>query len=117
MLEIKKEYKDKCIVYEFIGSIDNKGLEKVETMLREDINHTYMFIFNFKYLNHISTEAVKMLQKIYIMSVNYACEIVISGLNTQPAMMLEIFQIDKLYNVQEPVNNVYGEEHESLYYA
>lgn len=117
MLEIKKEYINECIKYNFIGSIDTSNLEKVENMLREDINHTYTFIFNFKDLEHISADAVKMLQKIYLMSVKYACEIMINGLNTQPAMMLEIFQIDKLYKVQAPVNNVYGELNESLHHA
>jgi len=117
MLDIKKEYINECTKYDFIGSMDNTNLEKVETMLREDINHTYSFIFNFKNLDYISSDAVKMLQKMYIMSVEFACEIVISGLNTQPAMMLEIFQIDQLYKIQAPVNNVYGGSNESVYYA
>ena len=117
MLDIKKEYINECIKYNFIGSIDNTNLEKVEMMLGDDINHTYTFIFNFKDLDYISTDAVKMLQKVYLMSVKYACEIVIGGLNTQPAMMLEIFQIDKLYNVQAPINNVDGNSNESLHYA
>lgn len=117
MLDIKKEYINECIKYDFMGSIDNSNLEKVENMLREDINHTYTFIFNFKKLDHLSSDGVKMLQKIYVMSVEYACEIVISGLNTQAAMMLEIFQVDKLYKIQTPINNTYGEAYESLYYT
>jgi len=117
MLEIKKEYKNGCIEYDFIGSIDNSDLEKVENMLREDINHTYTFIFSFKYLNHINANAAKMLKKVYVMSVDQACEIVITGLHTQPAMMLEIFQVDRLYRANKAVNMFWEEENESLYCA
>jgi len=117
MLEIKKEYKSGCVVYDFIGSIDNSDLEKVEAVLREDINHTYTFIFSFKHLNHINENAVKMLKKVYVMSVDLACEIVITGLHTQPAMMLEIFQVDKLYKAYKTVNMYWEEESESLYRA
>ncbi len=117
MLDIKKEYINGCIVYDLIGSIEHSDLETVETMLREDFDHTYTFIFNFKNLNHISSQVAEMLKKIYIMSIENACEIVISGLNTQPAMMMEVFQIDKLYKIQTPVNNTYGGSHESLHHA
>jgi len=117
MLEIKKEYKSGYIVYDFIGSIDNSDLEKIETILREDMNHTYTFIFSFKHLNHISKNAVEMLKKVYVMSVDRACKIMITGLHTQPAMMLEIFQVDKLYRVNEPVNVYEEDEGESLYHA
>jgi len=113
MLQIKKEYKDGCIEYDFIGSIENGDLEKVETMLREDMDHTYAFIFSFKKMDHIGEDAVKMLKKVYVMCVEQACEIVITGLQTQPAMMLEIFQIDRLYTVKM----FDGEENESLHCA
>lgn len=117
MLEINKEYKSGCIVYDFIGSIESSDLEKVEATLREDISHAYTFVFSFKHLHHINENAVNMLKKMYVMSVNQACEIMITGLHTQPAMMLEIFQVDKLYRAYEPVNRYWEEESESLYYT
>ncbi len=121
MLEIQKDYNDEYIVYEFIGSLNVRDLEKVETMLREDISKTYAFIFSFRYLNYIDTDAVELLQKVYLLGVNNACEMTISGLNAQVAMVLEIFQTDKIYTIkkslQEAKDMYEGGYDETLYYS
>jgi anti-anti-sigma regulatory factor len=117
MLDIKKEYKNGYIVYNFTGTTEIHMLEELKGMLKKDIKHTYMFMFNFKDLDYLSVDAIKMLQKIYIMSVNYACEIGIIGLNKQPEMMFEIFQLDRLYSVKKASNIFHGESYESSYSA
>lgn len=120
MLDIQKQYNDEYIVYDFIGSMSKKDLEKVEAMLRDDISKTYAFIFSFRYLNHIDADAIKMLQRVYVIGVNSACEMIISGLNAQPEMMLEILQTDRLYKIKKTLkdatNMFYGEDNETLYY-
>jgi len=121
MLEIQKHIKDEYIVYDFIGSIDKNDIEKIETTLHDDISETYAFIFSFRYLNYINADAVKLLQRVYILGVNSACEMVISGLNAQPAMMLEIFKTDRLYTVKKTLKEAkemfYGDDYETLYYS
>ena len=117
MLNIKKEYMQTNIVYEFDGFIGNHDLKKIETMMMEDMVNTYTFIFNFKNINYIDMYAIQMLKKVYLLSVDYACEIKLTGLQAQPETILELFQMDKLYTTLQPVNNVYGDENESLYYA
>lgn len=117
MLNIKKEYKNGYIVYNFTGSTESKTLEELKVTLKKDIKKTYMFIFDFKNLDFLSVDAIKILQKIYIMSINYACEIRIIGLNKQPEMMFEIFQLDRLYSVKKASNIFHGEGYESLYSA
>lgn len=107
MLDIKKEQINESTKYDFIGSMDNTNFEKVETMLTEDMNDTYSFIFDFKHLDYISADAVKMLKRIYIMSVEFGCEVEIINLNDQTSVMLEILQVDKLYKKQEEVKNLY----------
>ncbi|WP_294965732.1 STAS domain-containing protein [Sulfurimonas sp.] len=119
MLKIQRQYNDEYIIYDFIGSINKNDLEKVENMLNDDISKTYAFIFSFRYLNYIDADAVKMLQKIYVVGINSACEMIISGLNAQPEMMLEIFQTDRLYMVKKTLkdatNMFYGEDYEIMY--
>ncbi len=121
MLEIQKDYNDEYIVYEFIGSMNLRDLEKVERMIREDISQTYAFIFSFRYLHYIDADAVKLLQKVYLLGVNNACEMVISGLNVQVAMMLEIFQADKLYTIKSKLKDAQemldGGHDEAMYYS
>ena len=67
MLNIKKEYKNGYIVYNFTGSTGNQTLEDLTAMLKKDIKQTYMFMFNFKSLDYLNVDAIQMLQKIYIM--------------------------------------------------
>ncbi|QOR61960.1 hypothetical protein ACM66Z_00255 [Sulfurovum sp. ST-21] len=117
MLKILREYKDGHVEYHFIGSMEGSDLELLKKMMKEDMNRTYRFTFNFRETTHIDANTVKILKEVYVMSVEYACEINLTGLHAQPAIMLEIFQADKLYNIMEPVNNVYGGENEPLYYA
>ena len=48
MLQIERIEKENNIIYKFHGSTGSQGLEDIEKMLYEDMNHTYKFIFNFK---------------------------------------------------------------------
>jgi anti-anti-sigma regulatory factor len=119
MFEIKKEYiNNTTIQYDFTGNIESKNTEQTESMVLQDMNQTYTFIFNFSHLNTLSVDAVKMLQKFYRMSVEYSFEIIINGLNMQPAMMFEMFQIDKLYRVVASIDQyIHGEINEFVYSA
>ena len=65
----------------------------------------------------MSVEAIHMLKKIYISSVDYAYEVAIHELNPQSKTMFEIFQIDTLYAVNNIMPNTQGENDESLYSA
>jgi len=117
MLQIERIEKENNIIYKFHGSTGSQGLEDIEKMLYEDMNHTYKFIFNFKNLSYLSVEAIHMLKKIYISSVDYANEVAIHELNPQSKTMFEIFQIDTLYAVNNIMPNTQGENDESLYSA
>lgn len=121
MLEIQKEYNDEYIVYEFIGSIGTKDIEKVESMLREDISKTYAFIFSCRYLNYMDDNTIRMLQRMYVLGMDNACEMIICGLNDQPSMMLEIFQTDRFYTIKKTLQDArdifYGNDYEALYYS
>jgi len=117
MLAIKKEYKNGYIVYNFTNTTEPQMLEQLKVMLKKDINQTYMFMFNFKNVDNLSVDDIKILQKVYMMSVNYAFEIGVIGLNKQPAMMFEIFQLDRLYSVKTVSNIFHGESYESSYSA
>jgi len=101
MLTIQKTKADSHIVYSLSGQIGNKTLEEVERILKEDMYHTYVFIFEFSNVTYMSVEAVKMLKKIYLSSIDNAFEIFIEGLQAQPKVMFDIFQMHTLY----PVNN------------
>ena len=120
MLDIQRDYHSEYIIYDFIGSMSNRSdIEKVKNLLSEDMSQTYTFIFNFRSLNYIDDDAVKMLQEIYLLGVNNACEIIISGLNAQPTMMLEIFQVDTLYTVKTTLKDAtdmfYGDDYDLAY--
>lgn len=120
MLDIQKYYHDEYIVYEFIGSISNESdILNVKKMLSKDISQTYVFIFNFRSLNYINKTALQMLQELYILGVNNACEMLICGLHTQPAMMVEISQLDRLYTIKETLkdatNMYYGDDYDFAY--
>ena len=117
MLEIKKELKDKYIEYHFNGTIRKNDLSRVETMIIEDIAYTYTMIFNFTHLDYLSAEAANMLKEVYVLSVKYACTVLLSGINAETAMMLEIFQLDTLYPVIDSGDIFDGDGHESIYYA
>ncbi|MFT5661304.1 MAG: anti-anti-sigma regulatory factor [Sulfurimonas sp.] len=121
MLEIQREYNDEYIVYDFIGSINTTDLKVVQKMLREDISKTYAFIFSFRYLNYIDMDAVEMLEEVYLLGINNACEMIVCSLNPQPAMMLEVFQTDKMYTIKKSLKDAKdmfeGEDYEALYYS
>ena len=89
MLKIQRDYNDEYIVYKCMGSMNVNDLEKFESMIQEDIAKTYAFIFSFRYLHNIDA------------GVNNACEMIISGLNMQVAIMIEVFRTDKLYTVKK----------------
>jgi len=117
MLDIKREYKNGYTVYNFINTTEPKMLEQLKVMIKNDMNQTYMFMFDFKNVDYLSVDDIKVLQKIYMMSVNYAFEIGIIGLSNQAEMMFEIFQLDQLYSVKKASNVFYGESYESSYSA
>ncbi|PHQ57878.1 MAG: hypothetical protein COA30_01760 [Sulfurimonas sp.] len=101
MLKIQRDYNDEYIVYKCMGSMNVNDLEKFESMIQEDIAKTYAFIFSFRYLHNIDADAVKFLHEVYVLGVNNACEMIISGLNMQVAIMIEVFRTDKLYTVKK----------------
>lgn len=117
MLQINKIKQEDTIIYEFHGSTGNTGLENIEKMLYEDMQHTYKFVFDFKHLNYMSVEAIHMLKKVYISSVDYSYEIKVQELNPQSKTMFEIFQVDTLYAVNNTTYNNQGGNHESSYSA
>jgi len=104
MLDIKKIYKETHIEYYFMNQLEISDLNKIENMFLEDSNMTYKFIFNFHHLDYMNTNIINMMKKIFLICVEHACDIVIKGLNTQPTMMFEIFQLDKLYSIEIPVD-------------
>ena len=81
------------------------------------MQHTYKFIFNFKHLEYMGIESIKMLKKIYISSVEYNYEINVQGLTPQSKSMFEIFQVDTLYAVNNTTYKYQGENRESSYSA
>lgn len=122
MLDIQREYQNEYIVYEFIGSLSNASdILKVKNMLKEDVSQTYAFIFNFRSLTYVNNNAIKMLEEAYAFGVNNACEMIVSSLNLQPAMMMEIFKVDKLYTIkrtlQEATDMYYGDDYDLAYYS
>ena len=114
MLSINKTKKQDYTVYTFIGSIQDENIHKVAMMIEADINKTYRFIFDFSEVDYITIAAVKVLQKLYIHSVEYNYEIIIENIHMQPKMMLDIFQVSSLYITERAVN---GANYESLYSA
>ena len=101
MLTMQKTKTDTHIVYTFHDQVGDKKMQEVHTLLKEDMYHTYVFIFDFSNVTYMSVEAVKMLKKIYVSSIDYAFEIFIEGLQAQPKVMFDIFQMHSLY----PANN------------
>ena len=117
MLDIQKTYNDDAIIYSFSGSTDSSGLENVVSLLNEDCNNTYTFIFNFKNIKYMSVESIQMLKHLYILSIDNAYNIIIEELNPQAQLMFEIFQIDTLYAVNNTIPTQKGLDNVSTYSA
>lgn len=104
MTEIKKLYKDGCIIYNFSGSLDKNDTKYIENMFKEDMDKTYAFIFSLNNINSINADGVRILQNLYLKGIYNSCEIVISSPNAQTVMMLEILQANKLYMIKSSLN-------------
>jgi len=100
MFTIKKDKKSDSIIYHFIGSFEEEDSLLLESAYKEDIQYTYTFIFDFTQLDFLHAKGIKILKKLYLLSIETSCIIKIENLQAQPRIMLEIYQIDILYNIQ-----------------
>jgi anti-anti-sigma regulatory factor len=100
MIKIQKEFQDECIIYNFTESDETNDLDRITEIIEEDSDRAYAFILNFEYIKQLNLKTVTALNELYVDCVKNACEMIICGLNTQPALMMEILRTNKLYRVE-----------------
>ena len=105
MFEIQREYHSDYIIYHFKGSYTHKEFSYIMAFFEEDIGHTYRFIFNLKEMHAMNKDGIKMLQDLYLKGIINHCEMILCGMDTQQQMMLELFKIDKLYQIEKTLKS------------
>ncbi len=105
MFEIQREYHPDYIIYQFKGSYTHKEFSYIIDFFEEDIQNTYRFIFNLEAMSSMNRDGINMLRELYLKGIINHCDMILCGLDTQQQMMLELFKIDKLYQIEKTLKS------------